>query len=207
MIELQRSPSHQALASDGSNAHQSTRQGAGRMLGNTILSLRSHRKEGVEKPPSRVFVFWRFCFSAPENSATAGPHVGVVPPVRNSSSVSARDCIIRERSGKCCAKLYAVRTALRSPWASSRSIESPFQPCKLSSVAGNDPWGKRANENGIPTAAPRRPTQPRAVIGFVSASGAARRSIFVLTLPTASAPRMSQRFARVRCHRRLSIDR
>ena len=38
MIELQRSPSHQALASDGSNAYQSTRQGARRMLGNAISS-------------------------------------------------------------------------------------------------------------------------------------------------------------------------
>ena len=49
MIELQRSLSHRALASDGSNAHQSIRQGASRMLGNAISSPQAHRKEGVEK--------------------------------------------------------------------------------------------------------------------------------------------------------------
>jgi hypothetical protein len=38
MIELQRSPSHQALASNGSNAYQSTRQGASRMLGDATPS-------------------------------------------------------------------------------------------------------------------------------------------------------------------------
>jgi len=37
MIELQRSPSHQALASHGSNAYQATRQGC-RMLGNASSS-------------------------------------------------------------------------------------------------------------------------------------------------------------------------
>jgi hypothetical protein len=44
MIELQRSPSHQALASDGSNAYQSTRQGASRMLENAISSSRRTAK-------------------------------------------------------------------------------------------------------------------------------------------------------------------
>ena len=67
---------------------------------------------------------------------------------------------------------------------------------------------RNANENGNSYGrAAATKIQPRTVIGFVSASGCARRSIFVLFLPTASAPRMSQRFARVRCHRRLSIDR
>jgi len=108
MIEHQRSPSHQTLASDGSNAHQPTRQGASRMLGNAISSSRRTAK--------RV---WRDSFS----------------------------------------RAAATKT------------------------------------------------QPGTVIGFVSASGGARRSIFVLFLPTASAPRMSQRFAQVPCHRRLSIDR
>jgi len=44
MIELQRSPLHQALASDGSNAYQSTRQGASPMLGNAISSSRRTAK-------------------------------------------------------------------------------------------------------------------------------------------------------------------
>ncbi|SRR6266481_7439505 len=130
MIELQRSPSHQALASDGSNAYQSTRQGASRML-------------GVEKPPSRVFVF----------------------------------------------RVFASERLRTIPWRWIARL-------------------RNANENGNSySRAAATKTQPRTVIGFVSASGGARRSIFVLFLPTASAPRMSQRFARVRCHRRLSIDR
>jgi hypothetical protein len=47
MIELKLCPSHQALASDGSNAYQSTHKGASRMLGNTISSSRRGLRRDV----------------------------------------------------------------------------------------------------------------------------------------------------------------
>jgi hypothetical protein len=58
MIELQRSPSHPALASDGSNAYQSIRQGAQSHVREQNPIVNAHRKEGVEKPP-RVFASQR----------------------------------------------------------------------------------------------------------------------------------------------------